>query len=98
MRVLVACALAGLFACSSPATPPVATVSAQAADKPDSPEAEVSVDLSPVAAPEYLVALATLRTPARSLDTLMSWTGLGIDWRGLMNAGATAPFAPVLDL
>lgn len=56
------------------------------------------MDLSPVAAPENLVVLATLRSPAHSMDTLMSWTGLGLDWRALLQAGPAGQFLPVLDL
>ncbi|MEO8182599.1 MAG: hypothetical protein ABI895_27520 [Deltaproteobacteria bacterium] len=76
----------------------MATVSAQGAERTDSAEADVAVDLSPVAAPENLVLLATLRSPARSVDTLMSWSGLGLDWRALLQAGPAAQFLPVIDL
>jgi hypothetical protein len=99
MRVdRLALVFAGFAACSSPATPPVATVSARAAEHSDSAEADVAVDLSPVAAPENLVALASLRSPAHIMDTLMSWSGLGLDWRALLQAGPAAQFLPVIDL
>jgi hypothetical protein len=96
-RLRLALAFAGLGACSSPATPPAA-VAAQAPEHSESAEADVAVDLSPVAAPENLVVLATLRAPAHSVDTLMSWTGLGLDWRALLQAGPAAQFLPVIDL
>jgi hypothetical protein len=76
----------------------VATAPAQATEHSDGAEADVAVDLSPVAAPANLVLLATLRSPAHSVDTLMSWSGLGLDWRALLQAGPAAPLLPVLDL
>jgi hypothetical protein len=96
-RLRFALLATGLVACSS-APPPSANASNAAAEHADSAEAEVAVDLSPVAAPENLVMLATLRTPARTVDTLMSWTGMGIDWRALLQAGPAAQFLPVIDL
>jgi hypothetical protein len=90
-------AFSGVIACSSasPANSPAATPSAAA------PEAEVEdlPELTPVAAPDNLVAIATLRTPARTLDTAMGWTGLGIDFRTLLQSSAPgAAILPVLNL
>jgi hypothetical protein len=97
-RLRRALVFAGLTACSSPATPPVATAAAPAPEHGDGADGDVAVDLSPVPAPENLVVLATLRSPARSVDTLMSWTGLGLDWRALLQSGPAAQFLPVIDL
>jgi hypothetical protein len=97
-RLRFALLATGLVACSSAAQAPSANASSAAAEHADSAEAEVAVELSPVAAPENLVMLATLRTPARSVDTLMGWTGMGIDWRALLQAGPAAQFLPVIDL
>jgi hypothetical protein len=98
-RLRLALVFAGLAACSSHAAPPVAAAAApQAAEHGDSAEADVAVDLSPVVAPENLVVLATLRSPAHTMDTLMGWIGLGLDWRSLMQSGPAAQFLPVIDL
>ena len=97
-RLRLALVFAGLAACSSSATPPVATVAAQGPEHSESAEADIAVDLSPVAAPENLVLLATLRSPAHSVDTLMRWSGLGLDWRALLQAGPAAQFLPLVDL
>ena len=56
--------IAGAFGCSSPAAPPVPAVAAPAADA-EGAEAE-SLALTPVAAPENIVGVATLRAPART--------------------------------
>jgi hypothetical protein len=91
-----AVALASLVACGSPAAPespstaPAAAAAAEGAE--DLPE------LTPVPVPENLVGVATLRTPARTLDTAMAWTGLGIDFRTLAQSGPGAAILPVLDL
>src|SRR5215471_16714776 len=97
-RLRLAFIATGLVACSSAAPAPSAKAPAAATEHADSAEAEVAVDLSPVAAPENLVLLATMRTPARTVDTLMGWTGMGIDWRALLQAGPAAQFLPVIDL
>ena len=60
-------------------------------------EAE-SLALTPVAAPENIVGVATLRAPARTLDVAMTWTGLGLNWRAMIESGPAAPFLPVLNL
>lgn len=88
-------ALASLAACGSPAAPdsPTATGAVVAAEG-----AEELPELTPVPAPEHLLGVATLRTPGRTLDTAMAWTGLGIDFRTLAQSGAGAAILPVLDL
>jgi hypothetical protein len=91
-------ALAGAIACgnSSPANSPA---EASHADTPADAEAEDLPALTPAVAPDNLVAIASLRTPARTLDTAMSWTGLGIDFRTLVqSSGPGAALLPVLNL
>jgi hypothetical protein len=90
--------LAGISGCSSSAKPAAASVATEAAEQPGGAEAEIAVDLTPVAAPENLVALSTIRAPAQSIDTVMAWTGLGVDWRALAQTGAASLFLPILDL
>lgn len=90
--------LLGLVACSSPKGPEVPTVAAPAAAEAARAEDEEPVDLTPVAAPENIVSIATWRAPARSLDTVMGFTGLGLDFRTFLQSGPAAPFLPVLDL
>ncbi|HTV25465.1 MAG TPA: hypothetical protein VMG12_42510, partial [Polyangiaceae bacterium] len=88
-------ALASLAACSNPKpadSPEAAAPAAAGAAE------EVLPELTPVAAPENIVGIATLRTPARTLDTAMGWTGLGLDFRMLLSSGAGAAILPVLDL
>jgi hypothetical protein len=90
--------VATLLGCSNP-TPAEAPSGATAtAASSESAEADAAIELSPVAAPENIVGLATLRTPGRVLDTLMSWTGLGLDWRALVQSGAMAQVLPIIDL
>jgi hypothetical protein len=96
--LLTGLGLAGLGACSSGATPQVTSVAASAGEHPVSAEPDPALDLSPVAAPENLVGIATLRSPAHSLDTLMGWTGLGLDWRSLAQASPIGRFLPIVDL
>jgi hypothetical protein len=90
--------LAGLVGCSGSTTPAVATVAAPGGQGSDSAELDLTADLTPAPAPENVVLLATLRSPARTVDTLMGWTGLGLDWRDLIQSGVAAQFLPVLDL
>jgi hypothetical protein len=73
----------------SPSTPPAGAASEEAEDLPE---------LTLVPAPENVVAIGTLRTPARTLDTAMSWTGLGLDFRMFLQSGPSAAILPVLDL
>jgi len=97
-RLAAALVLAGLVGCSGSATPPVATVAAPAGAGPDSAELDLAADLTPAPAPENVVLLATLRSPGPTVDTLVGWTGLGIEWRDLVQSGAAAQFFPLLDL
>lgn len=92
---VAAVVLVSIAGCSNPAPPnsPNAAPEAAAAEG-----AEDLPELTPVPAPENLVGVATLRTPARTLDTAMAWTGLGIDFRMLAQSGAAAAILPVLDL
>lgn len=90
--------LAAITACSSSTTPGAASADTEAAEQAGGAEAELAADLTPVAAPENLVGLSTLRTPAQSIDTVMAWTGLGLDWRGLAQSGAGSQLLPILDL
>ena len=96
--VAVASGLLGLAACSSPKAPEVPTVAAPAAAETALAHEEEPVDLTPVAAPANIISIATWRAPARSLDTSMGFTGLGLDFRTLLESGPAAPFLPVLDL
>jgi len=89
-------ALAAVAACSTPKTADNPEAGATAATS--AAEAEVLPELSPVAPPEHIVGVATLRTPARTLDTAMGWTGLGLDFRMFLSSGAGAAILPVLDL
>ncbi len=89
--------LAGISACSSSSKPEAASAATEAAEQSGA-EAEVAADLTPVAAPENLVALSSLRAPAQSLDTVLGWTGLGLDWRALAQTGAASQLLPILDL
>lgn len=89
--------LAGISACSSSSTPEAASAASEAAE-PGSAEAEIAADLTPVAAPENVVALSTLRAPGQSIDTVLAWTGLGLDWRALAQTGAASQLLPILDL
>ncbi len=88
--------VASLAACSNQKPPgsPDATAAGTAAEG----DAEALPELTPVQAPENIVGLATLRTPARTLDTAMSWTGLGLDFRMFLQSGPGAVILPVLDL
>lgn len=86
----------GAPGCSSPAASQVPAVAAPAADV-EGAEAE-SLALTPAAAPENIVGVATLRTPARTLDVAMTWTGLGLSWRTMIESGPAAAFLPVLNL
>src|SRR5262245_28485083 len=61
-------------------------------------EAEPLPELTPAPPPENIVGLATLRTPAHTLDTAMAWTGLGLDFRMFLASGPGAALLPVLDL
>jgi hypothetical protein len=91
-------AFAGVIACSSASAPTSPAAAPNAAASADS-EVEDLPELTPVIAPENLVAIATLRTPARTLDTAMAWTGLGIDFRTLLqSSGPGAAILPVLNL
>jgi hypothetical protein len=89
-------ALASVAGCSSskPADSPAQAGTPGAASE----ESEDLPELTPVAAPENIVGLATLRTPAHTIDTATAWTGLGLDFRMLLQSGAGAAILPVLDL
>jgi hypothetical protein len=89
-------ALASSAGCSNskPADSPSGASAASAASE----ESEDLPELTPVAAPENIVGVASLRTPAHTLDTAMAWTGLGVDFRLLLTSGAGAAILPVLDL
>lgn len=65
---------------------------------PGAAEAEAEAELTPVPPPENIVGVATLRTPAHTLDTALGWTGLGLDFRMFLSSGAGAAILPVLDL
>src|SRR5687767_182049 len=90
--------LAGVVGCSNSAPPKGPDTAAAAADGTSSAEGEDLPALTPVSAPENLVGIATLRTPARTLDTAMAWTGLGLDFRTFVQAGPGAALLPILDL
>jgi hypothetical protein len=89
-----ALALAALGACSKPAPPSSAAGPAPANEA----ALEELPELTPVPAPDNLVGLATLRTPARTLDTALAWTRLGLDFRALLQSGPIGALLPVLDL
>jgi len=84
-----------LGACSKPAPPSSAAGPTPATN--DTALEELP-DLTPVPAPDNLVGLATLRTPAHTLDTALGWTGLGLDFRALLQTGSIGALLPVLDL
>lgn len=91
---LAALSLAAASACSKPepaSAPETAAESNEAA-------LEELPELTAVPAPDNLVGLATLRTPGRTLDTALGWTGLGVDFRTLLQSGPAAALLPVLDL
>jgi hypothetical protein len=90
--------VATLFGCSNPSPAEAPSAATVASADAESAEAEDALELLPVAAPENIVGLATLRTPGRVLDTVMSWTGLGLDWRALAQSGPMAQLLPVVDL
>jgi hypothetical protein len=92
---LAATSLGALSACSKPE--PASSARAPAAESTEAPLEELP-ELTAVPAPDNLVGLATLRTPARTLDTALGWTGLGVDFRTLLQAGPAAALLPVLDL
>lgn len=96
-HVPLALALGAPFGCGNPKDPEVPVAEAPLQGMAPA-EAESPPDLTPVAAPANLVALASWRTPARSMSTITGWTGLGIDWRTWLEAGPAAAFLPVLDL
>lgn len=79
-RALTCLAAAALIACGSGKPPPEA-VSPQA--KPQA-AAEPPADLSPVAAPTDLIAVARLNRPGELLDTVVSWTNLPVDLRAML--------------
>jgi hypothetical protein len=85
----------GLAGCSKPASPQVPTTASAAGEAAD---ADAALVLTPVPAPENIVGMATLRAPGRVLDTAMSWSGLGVDWRALAQSGPGAQLLPILDL
>jgi hypothetical protein len=89
-------ALAVSAACSSPK--PADSPEAAAPGAAGAAEAEVLPELTPVPPPENIVGVATLRTPAHTLDTALGWTGLGLDFRMFLSSGAGAAILPVLDL
>ncbi|HVZ35060.1 MAG TPA: hypothetical protein VG963_21690, partial [Polyangiaceae bacterium] len=89
----------GLLACSGATTTPVASVpAASAAPANAEGRAEPEPDLTPVGAPENLVGIATLRAPAQTLDTLLGWMDVGLDWRALVGSSPAGQFLPILDL
>ena len=87
--------LAALSACSKPE--PASSAQAPAAEANEAALEELP-ELTAVPAPDNLVGLATLRTPGRTLDTALGWTGLGVDFRTLLQSGPAAALLPVLDL
>jgi hypothetical protein len=87
---------ASLPGCSSPATSQAPAVAAPPAA--DAEGAAESLALTPVAAPENIVGVATLRAPTRTPDVAMAWTALGLSWRTMIESGPAAPFLPVLNL
>jgi hypothetical protein len=89
-------ALAVGAACSSPK--PADSPEAAAPGAAGAAEAEVLPELTPVPPPENIVGVATLRTPAHTLDTALGWTGLGLDFRMFLSSGVGAAILPVLDL
>lgn len=86
--------LAALSACSKPEP----ATSAQPPEDEDEAALEELPELTAVPAPDNVVGLATLRTPGRTLDTALGWTGLGVDLRTLLQSGPAAALLPVLDL
>jgi hypothetical protein len=91
----------GTRAADAPAIPPEGLVGTEV---PADPEPE----LSPVAAPEDLFAVARLNALPATVDTLMTWMGLPVDWReqltnnapGILealNEAAAIEFAATLD-
>lgn len=88
-------ALLALGACSKPE--PANSAATPVAEASEAPSEELP-ELTPVSAPDNLVALATLRSPGRTLDTVLGWTGLGVNVQTLLQAGPLAPLLPVLDL
>jgi hypothetical protein len=89
-------ALALSAACSN--SKPADSAASASAPSTASEESEDLPELTPVAPPENIVGVATLRTPAHTLDTAMAWTGLGLDFRMFLQSGPGAAILPVLDL
>ena len=71
-----------LASCASkkPAEAPKAAEIAAAAPEP-------APDLSPVAAPADVIAVARVHQPSALVDTLVSWAALPVDWRALLADG-----------
>jgi hypothetical protein len=78
-------AVAVVAGCSSPK--PADSPEAAAPGAAGAAEAEVLPELTPVPPPENIVGVATLRTPAHTLDTALGWTGLGLDFRMFLSTG-----------
>jgi len=73
-RVAWACVLLGSVSCASKQAPAPLSVKPVAA----APAAEAAPDLSPVAAPPELVAVARVKRPREFVETLAGWTGLPV--------------------
>lgn len=95
---IAAVLLLGSVGCSGGATQNTATVAAGTPRAGAEAEADTPVELAPAPAPDHIAGIITLRAPARTIDTAVAWSGLGVDWRALVKSGSLAQFLPVVDL
>lgn len=72
------------MACGSSAVP-VASAPKQPTPVVAQKAAEPPADLSPVGAPPGLLVVGRWREPSASIDTLLGWANLPVDWRALLS-------------
>ena len=84
-RVVLALGFAGAIACGGGQATPNNPSEVTTTDKGETlASAEGTANLTPVAAPNELVAVARLKNPGGLVDSVISWAKLGVDWRGVL--------------
>ncbi len=81
---------ASAVACGAPKSAPGPTDPNAVATSAAPTTGDDNPDLSEVSAPEDLVFVARWRSPAVTVDTLLAWTNLPLDWRSLMDRALPA--------
>jgi hypothetical protein len=77
--------LASVVACGAPKSAAGPTDANAVVASSGAPTGSDDPDLSAVTAPEDLVFVARWNSPALTVDTLLAWTNLPLDWRNLMD-------------